>query len=115
MKRNSCNEGLICNNIKKGDEKMTGYITYMEVSHNSEGVTPKQLSETLRGIGWKPIYGRYDYAYEWGTDWGNKDRNMQEFFDHINNTHECLRNCKVNYSLRTYEHGTEDFTVKTCE
>ena len=66
-------------------KKMTAYITYMEVSFNSEGVTPGDLTENLRRIGWKPIYGRYDFAYEWGTNWGNKDRNIQEFLNHLNN------------------------------
>jgi hypothetical protein len=94
---------------------MAGYVTYMEVYLNSEGVSPKQLSETLRGIGWKPCYGRYDFAYEWGSDWGNKDSNIQEFLEYLNTLHETLRNCKVNYCLRTYEHGTEDFPVRRCE
>lgn len=91
---------------------MTGYVTYMEVSLFSEGVTPQELTEKLRSIGWKPTYGRYDYAYEWGTTWGNKDTNIQEYFDHINKTHETLKGCKVNYSFRTYEHGKENFPIK---
>lgn len=98
--------------IKKEMNKMPGYITYMEVCLNSEGVTPGELTETLIGIGWKPVYGRYDYAYEWGPNWGNKENNIQEFFNHINKTHETLRGCNVSYSLRTFEQGTEGFPVK---
>lgn len=94
---------------------MTGYITYMEVNFRSDGITPRKLTETLGTIGWKPIYGRYDYALEWGTNWGNKDTNIQEYFDHINNTHETLRGCGINYSLRTYEQGREDFAVIRTE
>ena len=90
---------------------MTGYITYMEVSFSSEGVAPSELTETLRKIGWKPIYGRYDYAYDWETNWGNKDSDIEEFLNHINKTHETLRGSRVNYSLRTYMGGTEDFVV----
>lgn len=91
---------------------MAGYITYMEVSMNSEGVTPEELTKTLKKLGWKPVYGRYDYAYDWGTDWGHKDTNIQEFFTHINKTHKTLKGCKVYYSLRTYEQGKENFPVK---
>ncbi|MEE9151149.1 MAG: hypothetical protein V3U20_04860 [Thermoplasmata archaeon] len=91
---------------------MTGWITYMDVCLNSEGVTPTELTTTLKGLGWKPVYGRYDYAYEWGTDWGNKDTNIQEYFTHISKTHETLKGSKVSYSLRTYEKGTENFPVK---
>lgn len=90
---------------------MSAYITYMEVSFSSEGVTPRELTEILRKIGWKPVYGRYDYAYDWGIDWGNKDTNIQEFFTHINKTHESLKGSRVNYSLRTYMQGTENFLV----
>ena len=44
--------------------------------------------------------------------WGNKDTNMHEFFEHTNKTHDALKDCKVNYSLYTYEQGKEDFFVK---
>ena len=91
---------------------MPAFITYMEVSVNSEGVTPKELTETLRTFGWKPIYGRYDFAYKWDPKW---DRNTQEFFNHIHNTHTTLKGCNVNYSLKTYEQGTENFPVTWCD
>ena len=94
---------------------MTVYITYMEVSLYSEGVSPRELTETLRGIGWKPVYGRYDFAYEWGTNWGDKDTNIQEFLDHINKTHHALEGSKMNYSLCTCEQGKEDFPLKWSE
>jgi hypothetical protein len=94
---------------------MTAYITYMEVNLSSGGVTPKELTETLKRLGWKPIYGRYDYVYEWGTKWGTKDHNIHEYFDHLNETHKSLRNCKVNYSLKTYEQGKENFWTKRGE
>ncbi len=94
---------------------MAGYITYMGISLNSEGIAPKELTEKLTKIGWKPIYGRYDFAYEWGIEWGDKDKNMQEFFDHIHRTHVALTGSNVNYSLKTYEQGKENFPVKWAE
>ena len=94
---------------------MPAYITYMEVSLNSEGVAPRELTETLKTLGWKPTYGRYDFAYEWGPNWDATDKNPQQFFDHIHKTHMTLKGCNVNYSLKTYEQGTENFPVTRCE
>jgi len=101
--------------MKNGGEKLPAWVTYMEVSMNSEGATPAELTNTLKKHGWTPIYGRYDYAYRWDQNWGNKDRNIQEFFDFINQVHEVLRGYKVHYSLRTYEQGKEDFWIKWSE
>jgi hypothetical protein len=94
---------------------MPAYITYMEVSLNSEGIKPRDLTETLKTLGWKPIYGRYDFVYEWDRNWNATDKNPKQFFDHVHKTHEALRGCHVNYSLRTYEQGTENFPTTWCE
>ena len=91
---------------------MVAYITYMKINLNPLGASPGEITEILRGHGWKPEYGGYDFAYEWGPNWGNKDTNMHEFFEHTNKTHDALKDCKVNYSLYTYEQGKEDFFVK---
>ena len=100
---------------EKGGEKLPPYVTYMEVFLNPEGVTPTDLTNTLKQWGWTPVYGRYDYAYKWEDNWGNKDTNFQEYFDHVNKVHEVLRGHNVRYSLRTYEWGKEDFWVKWGE
>ncbi|UCG69496.1 MAG: hypothetical protein JSV09_00280 [Thermoplasmata archaeon] len=94
---------------------MPGWITYMEVSMYSEGATPWELTNKLKEHGWKPVYGRYDYAYKWDQNWGNKDHNIQEFLEFINTWHEIMKGYNVHYSLRTYEEGKEDFWVKWSE
>jgi len=94
---------------------LPAYITYMEVYLNSEGVTPRDLTNTLGQHGWKPIYGRYDYAYKWESNWGNKGHNFQEYFDHITRICEVLKGHNMMYSLRTFEEGKEDFWVKWGE
>jgi hypothetical protein len=94
---------------------MSAYITYMEVNYDSEGVSPKKLLETLTQLGWSPIYGRYDYIFRWRVNWAENESNIHEYFDRLNNTHEVLKKCHVNYSLRTYEFGREDFWVKCCD
>ena len=94
---------------------MPGYITYMKITLNPTGASPREITDILRNYGWKPVYGTYDYAYTWGPNWGSKDTNIQEFFEHTNKTHEALKGCHVNYSLYTYEQGKEDFFVKWSE
>jgi hypothetical protein len=87
----------------------------MEVSMHSEGSTPNELTHKLQEHGWKPVYGRYDFAYKWDQNWGNKEHNIQEFLDFINTWHDVLKGHNVHYSLRTYEQGKEDFWVKWSE
>jgi hypothetical protein len=94
---------------------LPGWITYMEVSMYSEGATPTELTHKLKEHGWHPVYGRYDFAYKWDQNWGNKETNIQEFLDYINTWHELLKGYNVHYSLRTYEEGKEDFWVKWSE
>jgi hypothetical protein len=78
---------------------LPGWITYMEVSLSSEGVKPTELTSRLREHGWRPVYGRYDYAYKWDQNWGHKDSNIQEFFEFINKWHEILKGYNVHYYL----------------
>lgn len=92
---------------------MPAYITYMEVSMNSEGTNPSDLAETLRKLGWQPVYGRYDFAYKWNENWSNM--NNHDYFDYMNKVHKVLSGHRVNYSLRTFESGKENFWVKWSE
>lgn len=94
---------------------MPGWITYMEVSLSSEGVTPMELVNKLKEHGWHPVYGRYDFGYKWDGNWGSKDTNFHEYVDFVNKWHEILKGYNVHYSLRTYEEGKEDFWVKWSE
>ena len=45
---------------------MTKYVTYMSVYHHSEGASPEEVYYTLKDLGWKPVYGAWDFAYDWG-------------------------------------------------
>ncbi len=90
---------------------MTAYITYMKMKTNSRDFMFRQIEEVLKRHQWKPIYGKYDYAYEWDINGKSLDANVQEFFNHIHSTHEALKNFNVDYSLRTYKEGKEDFLV----
>ena len=94
---------------------MTAYITYMKMKANSRDLSYKQIEEILKRHQWKPIYGKYDYAYEWVINGKSLDDNIQEFFNHIHKTHEVLKNFNVDYSLRTFKDGKEDFPVIQSE
>ena len=87
----------------------------MKVNFTLGGLTPGEITNILRQHGWKPVYGTFDFAYNWEDNWGNKDTNIQEFLDFINNTHAALIGSEVTYSLCICEHGKENFYVKWCE
>ena len=86
----------------------------MSVTLNSGGVIPTEITKVLREFGWKPIYGGYDYAYQWDKDIYENQENEKYFWNHINNTHNTLKPLNVYYNLRTYEHGKEGFTPIYC-
>jgi hypothetical protein len=90
---------------------MTKYVTYMSVYHNSEGASPREVWDTLKDLGWKPVYGKYDFAYEWEDNWGKKSSNFDEYATYIADVHNKLRGLKVYYNLWTSEYGKEDFAV----
>jgi hypothetical protein len=94
---------------------MPEYVTYIEVTLDPEGPPPEELTKTLGTLGWKPVWGRYDYAYKWNGNWNPDTQNINDYFTHITKIHEVLKGHKVNYSLRTYESGTENFWVKWSE
>ena len=91
------------------------YTTYMKVNFHPTGQTPKDITSILKNHGWHPVYGNYDYAYNWEDNWGTNDTNIQGFLDFINKTHVALKGSDVIYSVYTYEHGKENFYVKRCE
>ena len=87
------------------------YTTYMRVTLNSEGATPTEVTTVLKNLGWVPIIGPYDYCYKWTeitpfTDTSGIEPDLPNF----DKVHQTLRGRNVQYSLVTYEYGTEDFT-----
>lgn len=87
---------------------MTRYKTYLSVIFNSRGAAPPEIVEILKGLGWEPIYGGYDFVYEWDSDLKTQEDTSKLYFEHINNIHNRLENLNVSYSLSTYKIGKED-------
>ena len=93
---------------------MTKYKTYMSVTFHSGSAQPSEITNVLREYGWKPVYGSYDYVYEWEKDFTETEEAQEEYWEHITNVHHRLKPLNVWYNLRTYEYGKEDFTTIYC-
>ena len=92
---------------------MTKYRTYMSVNIHSEGASPKEVYDALKDLGWKPVYGAYDFAFTWNDEWGDGN-NFDEYCEYINSVHGKLKGLNVSYNLWTTEYGKEDFEVWEC-
>ncbi len=93
---------------------MAKYVTYMSVTLHPDGANPTEITRVLRNLGWKPVYGGYDYAYEWDKELTVGQENFDKYCDQINTMHTSLKNMDVTYNLRTFEHGKEEFTTHYC-
>jgi len=115
---------------------MPTYVTYLEVSLNPKSAAPTEIVSSLKNLGWKPVFGQYDFAYAWEANW-NGDWNAKNpatagqtapgygtagghganggFWSQINKAHEALQHLNVTWSFRTYEKGRENFYVRWSE
>ena len=80
----------------------------MSVIFHSRGASPHEVLEIMKGLGWKPVYGGYDFAFEWDRDLGKEKDSFQEYCEHIDIVHNRLENLNVSYTLKTFERGKED-------
>ena len=93
---------------------MPKYITYMSVFFHSRGASPSELAIIMKNLGWKPVYGDYDFAYEWDTDLTRRKESFEFYFEHINNMHDRFENMNVAYTLNTFEQGKKDPKLIGC-
>jgi len=70
--------------------------TYLTVWFYSEGASPTVVAEKLQGMGFKPIKGPYDFAYDWG-----RTIELEEILHIGNAVHDTLKGLKVLYKLET--------------
>lgn len=92
---------------------MPKYVTYMSIIFHTQGASPLELARIIKGLGWKPMYGDYDFVYEWDIDLEWKG-GLFEFFCEVNELHERLKNLNVSYTLKTFEQGKGDSTAINC-
>jgi hypothetical protein len=102
---------------------MPTYVTYLELSLNPNSAAPTEIVSALKGLGWRPVYGQYDFAWSWDAKWngngghgdgGNPNAN-EAFWNQINEAHKVLQRLNVTWSFRTYEQGREDFYARWSE
>jgi hypothetical protein len=86
------------------------FVTYLGVNLYPDGPSPQEVTKLLQPLGWKPVYGNYDYAYYWGDNWGTKGNNWDEYFQYIETTLcNALKGYNLHYYLRTYRVGDENW------
>ena len=92
---------------------MTEYRTYMSVTLHSEGAKLSDITRVMEELGWKPVYGAYDFAYEWDKKLVDEG-NFEEYCKNINTVHDSLSGLNVSFNIRTFEQGKEEFTTINC-
>ena len=88
---------------------MAKYVTYLGLSFYSEGATPKDVDDKLKSIGWYPVYGPYDYAYQWDEHWDAKAKDVSNWIEEYTKVRDTLQGMNVYYNFRTYKEGSEDW------
>jgi hypothetical protein len=70
--------------------------TYLTIWFSSEGAGPLEVVERLRSLGFKPLRGYHDHAYDW-----SKKVELEDIFQLANNVHETLKGLHVLYKIET--------------
>jgi hypothetical protein len=86
---------------------MANWVTYVNLGMNPQSAPPAKIVETLTKIGWKPVWGTWDFAWDWGAKW-KPNGNNAAYWQAIEKTHKALQGLNVNWSFRTYERGKEN-------
>jgi len=95
---------------------MPTFVTYLELRMGPESAPPSKIVESLKALGWRPVFGRYDFGYSWNGNWNTPGNGGgQEFWKQINDAHTALQSLNVTWSFRTFEQGREDFYVRWSE
>jgi len=82
---------------------MPNYVTYVSLSMNPESAPVKEILKQLTKNSWTPVWGQYDFAYEWTDAWNPAKANG--YWRTINKTQNLLKRLNVNYSFHTYPKG----------
>ena len=88
---------------------MSKYVTYLQIVLNPDSSSPGEIASELKRQGWWPVWGTYDFAWPWDSNWAAKDNN--EYWRRVNKAHIALKKLGVSCSFRTYEKGKENTPV----
>ena len=90
---------------------MSTYVTRLKVWFYSEGASPAQVISKLLELGFQPIRGAYDFAYEHSDPDINEDNLGSAIIEISNAIHKTLTGFKVLYTLDTHESNALDEIV----
>jgi predicted Rossmann fold nucleotide-binding protein DprA/Smf involved in DNA uptake len=79
--------------------------TYIRVELSSEGESPKQIIERMRGIGAVPMVGDYDFELRLTED--------ERLFDKLEEIHRALKGSHVRYIITTRTDAEAEDMVKS--
>jgi len=89
---------------------LASWVTYLSLEMNPFSASPAQIVEELTKLGWKPVWGSWDFAWDWGNRW-QPNANNAGFWQNIAKAHKVLQSLKVDFSFRTFEKGKETGSV----
>lgn len=70
--------------------------TYLRVTFQSEGAKPSEIADRLRGFGFVPTQGNYDFVYDWK---GGATR--EQVLDLSDEVGRLLRGYRVLFEIET--------------
>jgi len=85
---------------------MANWVTYLSIEMNPNSARPAAIVGKLTKLGWKPVWGEFDFAWTWGSKWHPNGKNAY-YWNTIQKAHKTLQALRVDFSFRTYQKGKE--------
>lgn len=70
--------------------------TYLRVTFSSEGMSPSEIVDRLRTLGFHPTQGNYDFVYDW-----KRSVKTEEAMEFANELSQTLKGSKVLFEMET--------------
>jgi hypothetical protein len=70
--------------------------TYLRVTFDSEGAKPSEVADRLRGFGFVPTQGNYDFVYDWRVPVG-----QEQLLDLHDEVSRLLRGYRILFEIET--------------
>jgi hypothetical protein len=70
--------------------------TYLRVTVDSEGGKPSEIADRLRGFGFVPTQGNYDFVYDW-----KGDASSDQLMDLCDEVTRLLRGYRLLFEIET--------------
>ncbi|HYS71708.1 MAG TPA: hypothetical protein VEM95_04730, partial [Thermoplasmata archaeon] len=79
---------------------MANWVTYLNIEMNPGSANPAEIVNKLVKLGWKPVWGDWDFAWDWGSKWAPNGNN-KAYWDYVEKTYTVLKSLHVDWSYRT--------------